>query len=169
MQARGGLLGSDFGAAQTNNIQDNNTGIYDSIEQERMAVVNQILSQSRTSGAAAIAEKRAAKEAGGKAYLEFLAGDEARKNTKLTNAAKILLLNNKRPEDVSDAELKAAGINRNELTALYNEGKASIDAAQAKAQAESDKTKLEGQKTQAEIDKLNREASKNYEVGGIIY
>ena len=52
---------------------------------------------------------------------------------------------------------------------MYNEGKSAIEAAQAKAQAESDKAELEGKKTQAEIDKLNREASKNYEVGGRVY
>ena len=134
-----------------------------------MAVVTQILSQVRSSAATDIADKRKAKEEGGKAYLQFLAGADKRKGDKLSKAAQTLLSLGKSPNDVSDEELAQAGITRNDLTAMYNEGKSAIEAAQAKAQAESDKAELEGKKTQAEIDKLNREASKNYEVGGRVY
>ena len=69
MQARGGLLGSDFWAAQTNAIQDTNTQVENSIEQERLVAVNQILSQAQQDATAEIAAKRAAKEAGGTAEI----------------------------------------------------------------------------------------------------
>lgn len=91
MQARGGLLGSDFGAAQTSNVQAYNTDINNSIENERQSAINDIFAEIRTNATAEIAAKRAAKEAGAKEYLTYLAGATERKATKHSNAAKILL------------------------------------------------------------------------------
>lgn len=176
IQARSGLLGSSFGSAQTQNIQQANTDIENSIEQERLAVVNQIMTQARTSAAADIAEKRAAKEAGGKAYLEYLSGASERKKANTSRAAQLLLSLGKSPQDISDEELKQAGISRQDLSLEYTSGKSAQEAAQAKLQAEQEKAALDALKTQSEIDKnqadIINEALKTgrvYEQGGFIF
>lgn len=176
MQARGGLLGSDFGSAQTNNIQDANTQVENSIEQERLVAVNQILSEAQKDATAEIAAKRAAKEAGGQAYLAYLSGASERKASKTSKAAQLLLSLGKSPQDISDAELKQAGISRQDLTMEYTAGKSSQEAAQATAKAEQEKAALEALKTQSEIDKnqaaIITEALKTgrvYESGGFIF
>lgn len=169
MQARGGLLGSDFWTAQTNQIQNANTEVENSIEQERLVAVNQILSEAQKDATAEIAAKRAAKEAGGAAYLAYLSGASERKASKTSKAAQLLLSLGKSPQDISDAELKQAGISRQDLTMEYTAGKSAQEAASAAAG-------LATQKTQAEIAKLQQDVangvldrSKYYEVGNKIY
>lgn len=72
-QARGGLLGSDFGTAQQNQIQDVNTQSNNLVEAERLSLVNALLADAQNNAAAEIANKRSAVEAGGKALLEYYA------------------------------------------------------------------------------------------------
>lgn len=169
MQARGGLLGSDFGAAQTSNVQAYNTDIENSVEAERQSALNDIFAEIRTNATAEIAAKRAAKEAGAKEYLQYLAGATERKATKHSNAAKILLSKWVDPKSVSDEELKKLGLTRDELTMAYNELKSGVDKAAQEEATAAETTRLGQEKTQAEINRINREASENYEVGGRIY
>lgn len=117
-----------------------------SVENERLALVNQILSSAQKSAADEIAAKRLAREAGGKAYLDYLAGQQTRKQENTSRAAQLLLLNNKTPEDISDAELAQAKISRNDLRLAYSGIKSQQEAEQAKAQAESEKAQLENLK-----------------------
>lgn len=147
IQARRGLLGSSFGEAQTNRVQDTNTGIENSIEQERLAVVNQIMTQARDSAAADIREKRAAKEAGAKEFIAYLAGGDERKAKKVSKAAQLLLSLGKSPQDISDEELKQAGISRQDLTMEYTAGKSAQDSANAEAEAKATKSELDNYKT----------------------
>lgn len=169
IQARSGLIGSDFGTAQTWQVQQLNKEQEAAIESERLALVNQILTQARESAASEIAAKRQAREAGGKAYLEYLAGQQTRKQENTSRAAQLLLLNNKTPEDISDAELAQARISRNDLRLAYSGIKSQQEAEQAKAQAEQEKAALEALKTQSEIDKnqadIINEALKTGRVG----
>lgn len=111
------------------------------------------MTNARESAAADIAEKRRAKEAGGKAYLEYLSGANDRKSAKTSKAAQLLLSLGKSPQDISDAELKQAGISRQDLTMEYTAGKSVQEQAKASAQAEQEKAALEALKTQSEIDK----------------
>lgn len=175
-QARGGLLGSDFGTAQQNQIQDVNTQSNNLVEAERLSLVNALLADAQNNAAAEIANKRSAVEAGGKALLEYYAWAEERKSTKTKGAAQKLLALGKLPTDVTDAELKQMGLSRQDLTIEYTTAKQAQEAAQAQAQAEQQKTSLENAKTQAEIDqikwaiqKAQAEGSKYYEVGNKIY
>lgn len=176
LQARSGLIGSDFGTAQTENISQLNREQEQSVENERLALVNQLLSGAQKSAADEIAAKRAAKEAGGKAYLEYLSGADKRKSDKTSKAAQLLLSLGKTPTDISDEELKQAGISRQDLTMEYTAGKSAKEQAQASAQAEQEKAALEALKTQSEIDKnqaaIITEALKTgrvYESGGFIF
>lgn len=176
IQARSGLIGSDFGTAQTEGVQQLNKQQEASIESERLALVNQILAQAQSSAAAEIAAKRAAREAGGKEYLNYLAGQQTRKQENTSKAAQLLLLNNKTPEDISDAELAQAKISRNDLSLIYSGLKSQQEAEAAKAKSEQEKAALEALKTQSEIDKnqasIINEALKTgrvYEQGGFIF
>lgn len=176
LQARSGLLNSDFGTAQTENISQLNREQEQSVENERLALVNQLLSGAQKSAADEIAAKRLAKEAGGKAYLDYLAWADTRKKEKVSKAAQLLLSLGKSPQDISDEELKQAGISRQDLTVEYTAGKSAQEAAQSKLQAEQEKAALEALKTQSEIDKnqadIINEALKTgrvYEQGGFIF
>ncbi len=58
---------------------------------------------------------------------------------------------------MSEADIKKAGYDRDDLIIAYNELKAQQDAATATAQAASEKSGLENAKTQAEINKMTAE------------
>ncbi len=176
LQARSWLLGSDFWQAQTQTIQGYNTEIENMIQAEENARLQAILWEARSGAAEEIAAKRAAKEAGGKAYLEFLQNQTAYKTDRTRKAAIALLQNNLTPDKITDEQLKQYNISRADLTMMYNEGKTQLDAQKAQAEAEKAKAELEARKTEAEI--AYKEAQtiaewlKNnelYEVGGKVY
>lgn len=86
-QARAGLLGSDFGTAQTSNVNTQNQGIYGSIDQERLASIASITNKGTADATAEIAAKRAAQNAGADNYIKFLTTSTERQGTRTTNAA----------------------------------------------------------------------------------
>lgn len=131
--------------------------------------MSQILTQARTSAASEIAAKRQAREEGGKAYLDYLAGQQTRKQENASKAAQILLLNNKTPDDITDAELAQAKINRNDLMLAYSGIKSQQEAEQAKADLEEKKINAEIARMEAQtiVDKVR--AGELYEEGGRIY
>lgn len=176
IQARSGLLGSSFWEAQKSWVQALNLEQEKAIENERLATVSQVLSQARTNAAQEIKDKRAAREAGWQAYLQYLSDSQTRKAQSTQEAAKRLVLLGKTPQDITDQELQGAGISRSELNFAYQDLKAQKDTADAQAQAAAEKQALEAQKTQAEIDKINADiakwqldSTKYYEVWNRIY
>lgn len=175
-QARGGLLGSDFGTAQQNQIQDVNKQANDLVEQERLALVNSLLSDARNNAAKEIADKRAAVEAGWLALRDYYLWAPERKAAKTKSAAQKILALGKNPQDVSDAELKQLGISRQDLTIDFTMLQQAQEAEQAKAQAETEKAQLEWAKIQSEISLNDAKAisellaqGKMQEVWGKIY
>jgi len=169
LQARSGLIGSDFGAAQTQNVAQLNREQEQSVENERLALVSQVLSQAKSNAAQEIAAKRAAKEAGGREYLNYLANAQTRKTQRTQDAARKLLALGKSPQDISDEELRSAGISRQDLTVEYTSGKSAQEAAQSTAQLDQAKKIAEIEKLNADIAKGQLDASKYYEVGNRIY
>jgi hypothetical protein len=89
--ARGGLIGSDFGNAQANTVEAANNDIYKTVDLERNAAVQAIMTEARNSAVADIAAKRKAKEAGATAFTEYLAGAGERKAKKSRETAISLL------------------------------------------------------------------------------
>ena len=87
IQARRGLIGSDFGAAQTDKInmgtEENKRAIEATIEAERLAQIQEILGQARTMSDKEIADKEAARKAGATEYINFLRDAAARKRRAL--------------------------------------------------------------------------------------
>jgi len=176
LQARSGLIGSDFGAAQTENISQLNREQEQSVENERLALVNQLLSGAQKSAADEIAAKRLAKEAGGREYLNYLANAQTRKTQRTQDAARKLLALGKSPQDITDEELRSAGISRTDLITSYTDAQTALAQQSAKDAEERAKAQLEQQKTQAEIDKIaadiqkiGADASMYYEVGNQIF
>lgn len=128
IQGRRGLLGSDFGAAQTATVTSGNEDVYRSIESEKQAVISALLTKARESGAQAIAEKRAAKEAGLDSYLKTLQGSQSAAKTRASNLAATILAGKVALEDYDQASIeeaaKSAGVTVNDIKVAYKEQKA---------------------------------------------
>ena len=105
IQARRGLLGSDFGAAQTEKISQYNRDIIRSIEAEKEAMIQNILSEGRKDVVAEAKAKREAKQAGAKAYIEFLAGEQERKTNRLNAGIQNMIASGYEPTDEDYKEI----------------------------------------------------------------
>lgn len=90
-EGRSGLLGSDFGAAQTSNVNNDNSAIYSGIDQERGAKLASITNQGIADATAEIAAKRTAQTQGADAYIKFLTSSNERQQLRSDNAAKAAL------------------------------------------------------------------------------
>lgn len=138
INARRGLLGSDFGTANIDNINSGNEEIYGGIENERQAAVSKILTQARTDANKEIADKTAAKTAGLNDYVKYLSEGATRKTTNATTAAQLLLNNGTKIEDLKPEDLTALtgsyGISVNDLKSAY----APLLVAAQKAKKEQD-------------------------------
>lgn len=91
IQARRGMLGSDFGEAITRGTENVNQDIYNSIEAERALAESQIRLGVEQMAKKNFEEARAAKESGFKNYIEFLKGSEEKKQANAEQLANILV------------------------------------------------------------------------------
>lgn len=91
IQGRRGMLGSDFGAAITDTVNNANTETYNAIDAERNAKIQAIMTQAQTAADTRYTEQKAAKEAGLKNYIESLKGKQSQIKTGAEDAAKALL------------------------------------------------------------------------------
>ena len=124
IQARRGLLGSDFGGAQTDATNTANSGIENAINDEKAAAISAIMSKSRTTGDAAIAQRTAARQAGADAHVQFLKDAQARSVTGAKTAAELLLSNKTKPADLLPEQLQRLlsdhTTTQDALSAAYN-------------------------------------------------
>lgn len=111
LQARSGLLGSDFGQAQTENIKTQNREIEDAYQSELGLKISQLLGKAREEAVVEAQKKREAKEAGGKTYIEYLTAQDARKKQRVTDFAKSLLAQGVDIKKLTDAELSQLATN----------------------------------------------------------
>lgn len=169
MQARSGLLGSDFWAAQTAGIENANQNDINEINRQKSLELQALYSGVRQSAESEKAAKEKARKEGGDAYLAYLQGKQTRKQQLVKDSAAKLLSLGVDPNTVSDAEWKSLWIDKNDVIATYN------DLADTE-KAKTDKTALETKKTNAEISKLEADAiatklksGEYYEAGGRIY
>lgn len=141
-QARSGLLGSDFGAAQTDKTISYNTDIENSILDEQNAAISAILNSVRNTASAEIEKRRKAKEEGAANYLSFLGERASRRKENLSSLGKLLV--SKGIKDISDIDKtsldeikKTYGITEDEI------GSAFQDAQLAQAKADKDSNRYE--------------------------
>lgn len=105
IQARRGLIGSDFGSAQTEGINNSNAQIYNSIEAERAAKIADLMSGAQSKAEQRFAEQRASIEGGLKSRLEFLKGADERAKTAATDAASAFVAQGTDPSIMDTATL----------------------------------------------------------------
>lgn len=170
ISARRGLIGSDFGEASTVAQEQGNEEVYKSIENERLAKVNAILTQAKSDASADIRAKREEFTKGLDARLAFYSEADARKVTNTGKAIKSLIAQGLSPKDIDPKDLRQIasyyGVSVDDITAGYDDTKSAYDAEQ-------EKSKLETSKTQAEIDKINADIAKGKIIelseGGMLY
>ena len=127
IQARRGLIGSDFGQAQTATTQNYNTGVVNAINAEKTAKIQNILSEGRKDVVAEATAKLEAKKAGAKEYLSFLAGEQERKSARVSATVSNLVNGGVEPTDEDLKTLATQlGVSVQELKAQYNAGKKSL-------------------------------------------
>ena len=179
IQARRGLLGSDFGAAQTDTINQYNAELIDAIEQERLAKVSSIMSEANRYSQEEYDKKLEAKRLGAENYLKFI-GESATRRQNNTAKMAAYLYQQGNYDILTPAELKQIadnlGVSVDTLKAVYADyagqaqaAQAKAQAAQAKAQAEAEKEALDMDKTRAEISNLKGQSEKDMIAKGYTY
>lgn len=137
VEARRGLLGSDFGNAQTDTTNAANSDIYKGIDNEKAAAIASINNSAQQAVVKALADKTTAKQQGLDTYLKYLTDASTRTGTNAQSAAKILLNNKQDPSTLDAATLQnlltSYGISKDQLTSAYADAKTASDAAAAKA------------------------------------
>lgn len=153
INARSGLLGSDFGAANTQTTENYNNEILSSIDAEQMAKVNAILTEAERDASSEIAAKRAAIEQGATKYLEYLGQSETRKKAAASNIAKSLFAQGIDPNSLTADQISkisaSYGMTIDEFKSVFADVKSKDEAEKRKAQED-----------QAKIDKATAEAEK---------
>lgn len=149
--ARGGLLGSDFGEAQRNNIVGANLSAERAVQNERQAKIGAIMGTMRKAVADALTEKRLARQQGAENYISYLASSKERKANNANIAASAILQAGLDPTKMDPAEIEAigkeAGLSLQDILMAYSGMKSASEAEG-----------LKSRKTEAEIAKLEADA-----------
>lgn len=139
IQARSGLLGSDFGAAQTDKIVADNAAIENSIYNEKQAKIAEILGKGSAAATAEIAAKRKAQQEGLDSYLKFLSAKTERKTANLKAVTSSLITQGLKPDELDPKKLKeladSYGVTTDELVNSYLNDKKAYDEAKTKEAA----------------------------------
>lgn len=146
IQARRGLLGSDFGAAQTQDIRNMNTDVNNAIGAELSAKLSEIMGQARTVGSEKYAAAAKAKKEGLDAYLADIGGRVENNKKIAQDRAKHFMTLGVDPNTIDKTALesiaKAAGVTSSSILSSYKD--------EQDAQKKSD---LVTKKAEAEINK----------------
>lgn len=134
IQARRGLLGSDFGASQTSKVSDYNQSIVNSIEAEKAVKISSILSKARSEAASEIEAKTAARRQGAQEYIAFLAGAAERKAQRVSSTVANIFASDVEVDDNLFKELAdQLGVPVADVKTEYEKSKATKAAEAAKA------------------------------------
>ncbi len=148
-QARGGLLGSDFGSAQKSGIVGLNNQIESSVQAERAQKIAEIADKARAGSAQEIADKRAAQQNSLDAYINFLSSKGERRTANTRSLAQSLFDQGLTIEDVDPTELSAIaknyGVSTQEVASAFKTIQDAQAQAELKAQQDAQKALLDGQ------------------------
>lgn len=173
IQARRGLLGSDFATAQTAEVAAGNEDIYSSLENEKAMKLGAINSKVNELAMAELKEKRAARAAGLDATLKNLSESETRKKADAKEIAAAIIAQGLKPEEMDDVLFngyeRTRGVTKDQIIASYSEMKKAQDEKAAALALSTEKTNADILKTKADTIKAGIESGKYYEVGGRIY
>ena len=128
IQARGGLLGSDFGAAQQEKVTGFNSDIRQGIQAEQAAAIAAIMGEGDRFAAARIKERTEAIRQGAKANLEYLKGADERRNAGVSSVVAALIakgidVENMSPKDLEEMAKKYQTTSQ-DILAKYDEAQA---------------------------------------------
>lgn len=144
IQARRGLLGSDFGAAQQAGVENQNQGLIQGNEAELANIISSIQSEGRRAVDSEIALKNKAREESANKYIETLATQDQRTAQRASNAAKQLYLSGATAGQVTPQLLKiiadSYGISSEALSSQY--GDLLKTATEEKAKKDQEAAKL---------------------------
>lgn len=134
-----GLAGSMRGEAIKENVLGVNQRIEGSIQAERNAAVQDLLSEAGNFATKEAQRKRDAINAGGKAYLEFIKGEETRASEGISTIAASFINQGIDPSTLGPLELdsiaKQLGVSTQNIIATYQQSKRQQDALAAEAEA----------------------------------
>ena len=137
INARRGTLGSDFGVAQYNTVEDANKQIENSIENERLARINAIMSQAKSDASSEYRSKRDEFAKGLDARLAYYQNADQRKVDNTSKAVKAILAQGLDINSIDPTSLtsyaKYYGITPEDIKASYATEKKAYDEAQVKA------------------------------------
>lgn len=124
IQARSGLLGSDFAQSQTSNVERQNREIEQSIQAEQSAKISSLLNGARDVASKEIAEKRKAIQEGLQSYIGYLEASQERRQSKLAGLAQSLIDQGIRPDQISPQQIKeiakAYGVAEQDIATAYS-------------------------------------------------
>lgn len=149
IQARRGLLGSDFGAAQTDTTTAANQDVYNAIDAQRQNAIQIILGKARDDSAAEYTAKKDAYVKNAESRIAWLEGTPARAEANARKAAASLLAQGITVDQVNPTDLDA-------LAKYYNISVDQIKQMYGTVKSETDTAK---QKTQLEMQKLAKDAA----------
>ncbi len=137
--ARRGLAGSPRGESIKEGVLTQNRGIEGAIQNERNIAVQAIYGEATKLAAQEAADKRAAKERGASAYLDYLKGQDTRRADNLTSTVGALITQGIDPSTMDAQELsnlaKTLGVDTQNILGSYKVAKAQADAQAAAAEA----------------------------------
>lgn len=136
-QARGGLLGSDFGSAQTDRVNTRNAqdeqDIAAKIDAERVAALKDIYNKADALAADEINKKQDAYRQGPAALVTFLQGQETRKNQNVSDTINNIINSGATPNDDMYKYLAdTLGVSTDTLKSKYGVAKKAADELAAK-------------------------------------
>lgn len=108
IQARRGLIGSDFGSAETDTVNTGNRDIEAGIEAEKAAALSKIFSKSNEDATKAIADKTKAIEGGLTSHLQNLKDAATNKTNTATKIAQIIYDHKLDPSSMPNDQLLTA-------------------------------------------------------------
>jgi hypothetical protein len=129
INARRGLIGSDFGNAQNAKIADQNMQVQNDIQDELSMKIAGINSKIASSVAEEFAAKQAARQQGAQQYIDFLKGAAQRKDDRTTTAVGSLVGNGITPDESVFANMASQlGTTVDDVKLKYNAAKSAYDA-----------------------------------------
>lgn len=153
-----GLAGTGRGGAIQEDILKQNRELEGAVRAEQSLKIQQILDEASDRAVKEAQSRREAIASGAQAYIDFIKGQDERKNNNVSTLAANLIANGVDIAELSDIDVvaKQLGVSPQTIIGKYNELKKIKDAEDAQAVADAEKRAREGRFTlsegQAEYD-----------------
>lgn len=134
IQARSGLLGSDFASSQNANVESQNADILRTIDAEKEQKISNLYSVGRAEAVQEFADKRKAIQEGLQSYIAYLGAQTERRQSKLAGLAQALIDQGVRPDELDPKQIeelaKSYGVNPQEISSAYTSRERELLASQ---------------------------------------